>query len=80
MAIPLRCQAIRLETRLHDGKNSYRYTMHLFGFKADVKRAEVLWTSLLLQAANGIKDARAPVGESSWCYKESWLAGFASAV
>lgn len=80
VAAPMRCKAIRIETPKFDGKNRYEYTMHVFGYQSDIDRVELLWTSLLLQAANGIKKADVPYGYSHWSYKESWLAGFRSAV
>lgn len=80
VAMPLRCKAVRIETRLNDGKNRYRYTMHIFGFRSDIERVELLYTSLLLQAANGLKNVQAPYGNSGAAYRDSWLSGFATAV
>ena len=54
--------------------------MHLFGFASDLERAELLFTSLLVQAAYGLAAAPVPAREHAAAYRRSWLVGFASAV
>lgn len=54
--------------------------MHLFGFESDLVRAEVLYTSLLLQATTAVRRAVPPAWESVAAYRRSWIAGFTSAV
>lgn len=80
IAEPLRCKAIRVRERCHDGKNRYTYQMHLFGYRSDVERCEVLYTSLLLQAANGMQHTPVPPGRDKGAFRESWLEGFAWAI
>jgi hypothetical protein len=80
VAAPLRCEAIRIDTRLYDGKNRYRHTMHIFGFRSDIERAELLYTSLLLQAANALQHVPAPRGNTGAAFRDSWLSGFSAAV
>ena len=40
------CNGVRLTSRTGDG-----VVLHMFGFRSDVERAEILYTSLLLQMA-----------------------------
>lgn len=54
--------------------------MHLFGFASDLDRVDLLWTSLLVQAAHGLAGARVPPGEHPAAFRRSWLAGFAQVV
>lgn len=77
VALALRCQAVQ-RTRYDDGAKVI--SMHLFGFASDLLRAEVLYTSLLLQATTALQRVRAPAGESVAAFRRSWIAGFASAV
>ena len=73
VAVPLRCRTVRL-TRAGS------VAVHLFGFDSDVSRAELLYTSLLVQAAHGLAAATVPVGQHPAAFRRSWLAGFAAAV
>lgn len=52
----------------------------LFAFQSDLDRIEVLYTSLLLQAFNGMKHGSPRSGESTTSYRKTWLSGFSSAV
>ncbi|MGW0436504.1 DUF2786 domain-containing protein [Micromonospora sp. NPDC003197] len=73
VADALRCRVVR--RRLGSG-----YAMHLFGFASDLERVELLFTSLLVQAAHGLAAAEVPPGEHPAAFRRSWLAGFAGAV
>jgi hypothetical protein len=73
----LRCRTVRRKEYRGDG---YGYVMHLFGFASDLERAELVYTSLLVQAAYGIAAAPVPWGESVAAFRRSWLAGFTHAV
>lgn len=77
VAIALRCRAVQRTTYAGGAKE---LSMHLFGYESDLTRAEVLYTSLLLQATSMIRRSYAPPGESLAAYRRSWLAGFTSAV
>jgi hypothetical protein len=72
VAVPLRCRVVR---RTRDGVR-----IHLFGHAADLERVELLFTSLLVQAAHGLAAVPVPAGEHPAAYRRSWLAGFAHAV
>ncbi|MFD7738035.1 DUF2786 domain-containing protein [Kitasatospora sp. NPDC059800] len=52
----------------------------IFAFESDLNRVELLYTSLLLQALNGMKHVRPLPGESPTSYRKTWLSGFSSAV
>ncbi len=73
----LRCQVVQ-RRRWVDGAK--QISLHLFGFGSDLERAELLYTSLLLQAGGSIARAAVPPGESVAAYRRSWLAGFSGAV
>jgi hypothetical protein len=77
VAVALRCQAVQ-RTRYDEGAKEL--SMHLFGYESDLARAEVLYTSLLLQATSLVRRSLAPRGENLAAYRRSWLAGFTAAV
>ena len=75
-ASALRCRAV-----LHQRPGGRVSAVTVFGFAADRARAEVLYTSLLLQAAGQLAGGRpAGTGESVAAYRRSWLHGFAVRV
>lgn len=69
----LRCRAVR--RRDADG-----FVMHLFGFASDLERVEILYTSLLVQAAHGLAATAVPAHEHPAAFRRSWLAGFAGTI
>ncbi|TWH67682.1 uncharacterized protein DUF2786 [Micromonospora olivasterospora] len=73
VADPLRCRCVR---RRHGSG----FAMHLFGFTSDLERVDVLFTSLLVQAAHGLAATAVPPGEHPAAFRRSWLAGFAQVV
>lgn len=73
VAGPLRCRVVHL-TRPGETRT------HLFGHAADLERVELLFTSLLVQAAHGLTGAPVPFGEHAAAYRRSWLAGYTQAV
>jgi hypothetical protein len=77
VATALRCRVVQ-RTRYVAGEKEL--SMHLFGYESDLVRAEVLYTSLLLQATTQVRRERAPRGENLAAYRRSWLAGFTVAV
>ncbi|ASW53086.1 DUF2786 domain-containing protein [Plantactinospora sp. KBS50] len=74
VATALRCRSVRRRS------GPGRFTMHLFGFTSDLDRAELLFTSLLVQAAHGLAGTPVPAGEHPAAFRRSWLAGFTAAV
>ena len=55
--------------------------IHIFGFASDIERAEVLYTSLLLQMQRGLAATEVPAWTRSVrARRRSWLLGFTSAV
>lgn len=73
---PLGLQGIRLR----DANGKLAPEVHVFGYEADIQRAEMLFTSLLLQAFNGMRHGRPVRGESVTAYRKTWLMGFSRAV
>jgi hypothetical protein len=77
VAQAMRCRTVR---RKQFGPGGHFYDMHLFGFDSDLERTELLFTSLLVQAAYGLAAAPVPGWESAAAFRRSWLAGFTHAV
>jgi len=77
IAIPLGCRVVskRSTTPGRPGQEA-----HLFGMAADLDRAQILFTSLLVQSTFGLAAARVPTYEDPRAFRRSWLAGFAAAV
>jgi hypothetical protein len=69
----MRCRVVHLERRA-------TARTHLFGHAADLARVELLFTSLLVQAAHGLAAAIVPVGEHPAAFRRSWLVGYTEAV
>ncbi|MCW3813610.1 DUF2786 domain-containing protein [Micromonospora sp. DR5-3] len=73
VADPLRCRCVRR-------RQGSGFAMHLFGFASDLERVELLFTSLLVQAAHGLAGVAVPAGEHPAAFRRTWLAGFAHVV
>ncbi|WP_188302331.1 DUF2786 domain-containing protein [Streptomyces sp. CBMA123] len=51
--------------------------VHVVGYESDVQRAEILYTSLLLQMLNGLNRQAVPYGvRSAKAWRNSWQLGF----
>ncbi len=71
----LRCQCIVL-TGTRPGTR-----IHMFGYASDLERADLLYTSVLVQMWHGLVGAQVPAWSSSpRAWRRSWLLGFATAV
>jgi hypothetical protein len=73
VAMVMRCRVVHLERR-------GIARSHLFGHAADLERVELLFTSLLVQAAHGLAAAVVPWGEHPAAFRRSWLVGFTEAI
>jgi len=73
----LRCQAVLRTRQTLQGK---QVSVHLFGYESDLVRAELLFTSLLLQATTRLSKAPVPRYQHKAAFRRSWLAGFRLAV
>ena len=75
LAGAMRCQCVLLSTTTPGAR------IHVFGYASDLERADILYTSLLLQMARGLAVAVAPAGvRSIRAWRRSWLLGFVTAV
>jgi hypothetical protein len=77
VAYPLRCRTLlhRLGQKVE--------SVTVFGYRSDLGRVELLFTSLLLQASTQLTRVRPDgffPGESLAAYRRTWLHGFARAV
>jgi hypothetical protein len=80
VATPLR---VRVVLRSGGGMRgaTARLSMHLFGMDVDLERVDLLYTSLLVQAAHGLAVARPDDPyESVAAYRRSWMIGFAAVI
>lgn len=77
LAQRLRCRAVQRTRWVGDRRE---LSLHLFGHRSDIERTELLFTSLLLQAANGLARTRVPAHEHKAAFRRSWLAGFRMAI
>jgi hypothetical protein len=74
LAAALRCQCILLPARAGQ-------RVHIFGYASDIERADVLYTSVLIQMWHGLIAADVPAGaDNARAWRRSWLLGFAAAV
>ncbi|MFI2673882.1 DUF2786 domain-containing protein [Streptomyces albidoflavus] len=72
-------QAVRW--RAYDGESGkYVQRVELHAYESTLDRVEMLYTSLLLQVFNGMRQSRPAWGESTTAYRKSWLAGFSQSV
>jgi hypothetical protein len=75
LAGALRCQCV-LVTR------STGRVAHVFGYASDLERADILFTSLLVQMARALaaQDVAAASGGEAKAWRRSWMLGYCSAV
>jgi hypothetical protein len=70
-----RCKVIQLS---HPSSGA---RVHVFGYQSDMDRAELLYTSLLVQMARGLAAQRVPVdGGRAKAWRRSWMLGFIRTV
>ena len=69
-------QALRCQCVLLNGRST---RVHVFGYASDIERADILFTSLLVQMARGLAAQQAPQSHAR-AWRRSWLLGFISAV
>jgi hypothetical protein len=74
LATALRCQCV--QTRSDQGTR-----LHVFGYMSDLERADILFTSLLVQMARALAREAVPgYGGEARAWRRSWMLGFATAV
>ena len=75
LAAALRCQCILLNRREPGSR------VHVFGYLSDLERADILFTSLLVQMARALAVQPVPAyGGGAKAWRRSWMLGYASAV
>jgi hypothetical protein len=74
LAMALRCQCV--QTRSDQGTR-----LHVFGYTSDLERADILFTSLLVQMARALASQAVPgYGGEARAWRRSWMLGYAAAV
>lgn len=75
LAQALRCQCVLLKG------NGPGMRVHVFGYASDIERADILFTSLLVQMARGLAAQQVPAGAASAkAWRRSWMLGFCAAI
>jgi hypothetical protein len=70
----LRCQCV--QTRSAEGTR-----LHVFGYASDLERADILFTSLLVQMARALAKQAVPgYGGVARAWRRSWMLGYCTAV
>ena len=74
VATALRCQCVQTQTT--EGTR-----LHVFGYSSDLERADILFTSLLVQMARALASQAVPgYGGEARAWRRSWMLGYATAV
>jgi Protein of unknown function (DUF2786) len=74
LATALRCQCV--QTRAEQGTR-----LHVFGYSSDLERADILFTSLLVQMARALAQQLVPAGGGgARAWRRSWMLGYCAAV
>jgi hypothetical protein len=74
LAMALRCQCV--QTRSDQGTR-----LHVFGYTSDLERADILYTSLLVQMARALAKQAVPAsGGEARAWRRSWMLGYCTAV
>jgi hypothetical protein len=74
LAMALRCQCV--QTRSAEGTR-----LHVFGYTSDLERADILFTSLLVQMVRALASQAVPgAGGEARAWRRSWMLGFCTAV
>jgi hypothetical protein len=74
LATALRCQCV--QTRSAQGTR-----LHVFGYMSDLERADILFTSLLVQMARALAKQTVPgQGSEARAWRRSWMLGYCTAV
>jgi hypothetical protein len=75
LASALRCQCILLSRREPGSR------VHVFGYASDIERADILFTSLLVQMARALAAQPVPgTARGAKAWRRSWMLGYCSAV
>ncbi|HTU74422.1 MAG TPA: DUF2786 domain-containing protein [Trebonia sp.] len=75
LAQALRCQCVLLRG------SDPGIQVHVFGYASDIERADILFTSLLVQMARGLAQQAVPPGApSAKAWRRSWMLGYCAAV
>jgi len=78
LASVMRCQCVQTKS----GRGAAETTvLRVFGYQSDIDRAELLFTSLLVQQARALASQAVPgYGSEARTWRRSWMLGFNSAV
>jgi hypothetical protein len=75
LAAAMRCQAVLIPAQVPGSR------VHLFGYASDLDRADIMYTSLLIQMHRALAATPVPgAARSPRAWRRSWMLGFATAV
>lgn len=78
VAIGLRCRAVLRQRSATDAPTEF--SVHLFGHESDLARADLLFTSLLMQSTQRLASTPVPAWEHKAAFRRSWQAGFRMSI
>lgn len=78
VAVGLRCRAVLRTRSGPDGRTEH--SVHLFGHESDLGRADLLFTSLLMQSTQRLAATVVPPREHKAAFRRSWQAGFRMSI
>jgi len=74
LATALRCQCVQVQS-------AQGTRLHAFGYSSDLERADILFTSLLVQMARALAQQPVPAaGGGARAWRRSWMLGYCAAV
>jgi hypothetical protein len=74
LATALRCQCVQF-------RSPAGTRLHVFGYASDLERADILFTSLLVQMARALAQQAVPAaGGGARAWRRSWMLGYCAAV
>jgi hypothetical protein len=75
LASALRCQCVLVNRPVPGSR------VHVFGYQSDLERADILFTSLLVQMARALASQPVPAARGrAKAWRRSWMLGYCSAV
>lgn len=78
VAVGLRCRAVLRQKSAPQCPTEF--SVHLFGHESDLARADLLFTSLLMQSTQRLATTVVPPSEHKAAFRRSWQAGFRMSI
>lgn len=76
VADAMRCKAIMLNKTTKGIPQDGLRRVHVFGYESDLERAEIMFTSILLQMTSALMRLQIPARSTPRKFKHAWIIGF----